>query len=146
MNNNKEYSELKKKALLAKQRLKMGYWERIQNEKEFMLNSVGDTDDGRHVVSSLQREKLQRENLKVTNLDEFSREEYLYKKVSAILDEDENVSNPIGLMMEKDYYDTLDDGGRQRYVWQLSDAFRRLSERYYREKELERKRLGTDNG
>ena len=30
----KEYSELKKRALLAKQRLKMGYWQRMEEEKE----------------------------------------------------------------------------------------------------------------
>ena len=33
----KDYGELKKRALLAKQRMKMGYWQQLLTEKENML-------------------------------------------------------------------------------------------------------------
>lgn len=36
MGNEKIMSELKKRALLAKQRLKMGYWQRLERERREM--------------------------------------------------------------------------------------------------------------
>ena len=41
----KEMSELKKRALLAKQRLRMGYWEKQERERLEMVNGGSALDE-----------------------------------------------------------------------------------------------------
>lgn len=107
--------ELKKRAWLAKQRLKMGYWESSKNETE---SAYGTARTNRLLQS-----------------DEVSApDEKLYRKVCAILDRDELTINPIGQLIDGEVYAELDPAARQRYVLELSDKFRELKERYYRER------------
>lgn len=54
----KEISELKRRAMLAKQRMKMGYWEKMQQEKERMINTKGGTYEAQKLASDMQREKV----------------------------------------------------------------------------------------
>ncbi|MCH5162543.1 MAG: hypothetical protein J1G38_03540 [Clostridiales bacterium] len=103
--------ELKKRAWLAKQRLKMGYWESTKGETGAfepraprLMQNVPAPDDG------------------------------LYRKVCAILDRDELTINPIGQLIDDEVYEGLDPAAKQRYILELSDKFRELKERYYREK------------
>lgn len=131
---NKVYSELKKRALLAKQRLKLGYWEQLRAEREKMLQTAGESTSARQKVSEIQRAKLSREMNSVVNVTSANKDEELYQKVCSILDKDEDVTNPIGQLMDKEEYDRLDDGGKQRYVLELSGKFRELRERYYQER------------
>lgn len=131
---NKIYSELKKRALLAKQRLKLGYWEQLRTEREQMLQTAGESSIARQKVSEIQRAKLSREMNSVVNVTGANRDEELYKKVCAILDEDEDTTSPIGQLMDREEYDRLDDGGKQRYILELSKKFRELKERYYQER------------
>lgn len=131
---NKAYSELKKRALLAKQRLKLGYWEQLRSEREQMLQQTGETDSARQMVSRLQRAKLSREMDEDVGSQSAEKEEKLYLRVCEILEEDEDVMNPIGRLMDKDEYESLDDGGRARYVLELSKKFIELKERYYQER------------
>lgn len=105
--------ELKKRAWLAKQRLKMGYWESIKTDAlvaEQVRSSVVACDD-------------------LSGEDEI-----LYSKVCAILDRDELTINPIGQLIDGEVYAELDTAAKQRYVLELSDKFRELKERYYRER------------
>ena len=131
---NKVCGELKKKALLAKQRLKLGYWEQLRAERERLLKSAGESDSVKHKVSELQRAKFSREMNSVVNIENAGRDEQMYKKVCEILDSDEDVVNPSGRLMDKSYYSGLDDGGKQRYILELSKKFNDLKERYYKER------------
>lgn len=131
---NKVCGELKKRALLAKQRLKLGYWEQLQKEREQLLQTAGETDSVRQRVSELQRAKLSRDMNSVVNVDAAGRDEQMYKRVCEILDSDEDVMKPIGRLMDKSHYEELDDGGRQRYILELSKKFIELKERYYQER------------
>ena len=47
--------------------------------------------------------------------------------------------NPLGRLIDKRYYESLDFEGKQRYVFELSEKYRRLKQRYYEEREIERK-------
>jgi hypothetical protein len=125
----KEISELKKRALLAKQRLKMGYWQRLEKERQDLNSALGDAEDAKR----LQREKVQRDVMLVTDAKRARSEERFYEKVCKILSSDEDTLSPIGQLIDKEVYQALDDGGRQRYVLELSRRFRELSARYYLE-------------
>ena len=129
----KERSELKRRALLAKQRMRMGYWQKMQDERnQFMAES---TDSARiQILSNLQRSEHIRATSMALNRDRADKEEVLYKKVCGILSEDENVTNPIGQLVEHDLYDGMDEQNKQRYILELSQKFRELKDRYYKEK------------
>lgn len=124
----KEYSELKKRALLAKERLKMGYWQRLLEEKR---NASGDT---LYESICLLQEKVRRDEQKLLCADKATEEERFYDKVCAILEQDENTLDPIGQLIDRDEYERLGADNRQRYILQLSQKFREMRERYYREK------------
>ncbi len=115
-------SELKKRCWLAKQRLKMGYWESVKN----------DPDVKRTAEYVPQIRRVYDEEIAVTSTS--PRDERLYKKVCDILDSSEITVNPIGQLIERDVYEGLDGAARQRYILELSQKFRELKERYYREK------------
>ena len=129
----RERSELKRRALLAKQRMKIGYWQKIQEEREALLSQSQDSAR-LQLLSNLQRSDYVRSTGMALNKERTDKEEQLYGKVCSILSADENVTNPIGQLVERDVYETLDEHNRQRYILELSQKFRELRERYYREK------------
>ena len=129
----KEISELKRRAMLAKQRMKMGYWEKMQQDKQKLMEKGGDTLEAQKLVSDMQREKYQRD-VSITISSAQSKEEELYKRVKTMLDGNEFVVNPIARLMDKTTYEGLSGEEKQRYVLELSKKFVELKERYNREK------------
>lgn len=129
----KNMNELKKRALLAKQRMKMGYWEQMMKDREKLISEVGSTYEGKKMVSDYQRDKYNRE-FNVTISKHTSTDEQLYEKVCSILDSEELVINPIARLIDKGEYDNMDNESKQRYVLELAAKFRELKERYYKEK------------
>lgn len=129
----KEISELKRRAMLAKQRMKMGYWEKMQQDKQKLMEKGGDTFEAQKLVSDMQREKYQRD-VSITISSAQSKEEELYKRVKTMLDGNEFVVNPIARLMDKTTYEGLSGEEKQRYVLELSKKFVELKERYNREK------------
>lgn len=130
----KEYSELKKRALLAKQRLRMGYWQSMEEERQKTLAQMGETGKNVKLVRELQQEKVRRDEDKILYTDKAAEEELFYGKVCAILERDENTMNPIGQLIDRNEFERLDENNRQRYILQLSQKFRQMRERYYRER------------
>lgn len=129
----KEISELKRRAMLAKQRMKMGYWEKMHQDKQKLMEKGGDTFEAQKLVSDMQREKYQRD-VSITVSSAQSKEEELYKRVKTMLDGNEFVVNPIARLMDKTTYEGLSGEEKQRYVLELSKKFVELKERYNREK------------
>ncbi len=129
----KEISEIKRRALLAKQRMKMGYWQKMQEERDRMMTVTADSSK-LNLASSVRKREYEIVN-KVAMGDDFAeKEEKLYVKVREILDRDENVMNPIGQLVDRTVFDKLDEANRQRYILELSAIIRELRERYYKEK------------
>ncbi len=127
----KSMNELKKRAMLAKQRMKMGYWEQMLRDREKMIGEVGSTCEAKKFVSDLQRDKYNREfNVTVCKT---TQDEKLYEKVRNILESEEIVINPISRLIDSEEYDNMDNEAKQRYILELSSKFRELKERYYRE-------------
>lgn len=127
----KEMSELKKRALLAKQRLRMGYWQKMQSDR---LRMEAENVDG-DKIAKLQRLKLDRDVMRVTDEARAREEEKLYARVCEILERDEDTLSPIGQLIDKEAYQRMDEAGKQKYVLELSEKFRELSRRYYLERE-----------
>ena len=90
----KEMSELKKRALLAKQRLRMGYWEKQERERLEMVNGGSALDE--RGIEELRRAKFRRDALMIIDGDKAKKEEKMYEKVCKILDTDSDTLSPIG--------------------------------------------------
>lgn len=122
----KDCGELKKRAWLAKQRLKMGYWESVKDE----------------VVSTHTADSMQNDNAyararyfrSMDNSESAALDEKMYRRVCEILDRDEATINPIGQLIDNEVYGKLDPASKQRYILELSNKFREFKERYEREK------------
>jgi len=127
-------SELKKRALLAKQRMKMGYWQEMMRQRETMLNNAGNNSLSLQAIKEVQRAEIIRDANVIIGNPIVNRDESLYHKVKEILDENEFVSNPIGRLVEKERMMEMDDAARQKYILDLSQKYRELKERYYRER------------
>lgn len=132
----KEETDLKKRASLAKERLKMGYWTQLVVERADFLKREGDTPENRMKIQNIQRSRFIRENLDCVEGDEMSETEKLYLRVCYILDKDEDTTNPIGQLIDYEKYNTLDESGKQRYVLTLARQYNELKERYYQERML----------
>jgi hypothetical protein len=59
----------------------------------------------------------------------------LYNKVKAIVDSECEVSNPIGRLIDVQVYKDLDENQKQRYILELAEMYRILSEKYKNEKQ-----------
>ena len=59
----KQQSDIKKRAALAKERLKMGYWTRLATERAEFLKREGDTPENRQKIRQIQRSRFIRENI-----------------------------------------------------------------------------------
>ena len=130
----KEFSELKKRAMLAKQRLKMGYWQNLLKERDDLIMLGGNTVYAKAKADEAKRKKFERDNLISLDSEEAKEDEILYKKVCKMLDNNEDVTNPIGVLIDEDLYNGMDSMAKQKYVLRLSKKYREMRERYYTEK------------
>lgn len=118
----KQSGELKKRAWLAKQRLKMGYWDSVRSDEVTLANGT-EVKPTRVPINSA---------VSVSKRD--LSDERMYERVCEMLDRDEATLNPIGQLIDGEVYNKLDATARQRYILELSNKFRELKERYYRER------------
>ena len=121
--------DIKNLAHAAKQRLKNNYWEDCKKNidagasraKEMGLNEVK--------VKSTLHTRVQSE-IKGEKQDEF------YLKVKALLDKEGEVSDAIGRLTDKAYFETLSYEEKQRYTLTLSTKYLKALEKYRKEKEI----------
>lgn len=130
----KPKTELKKRALLAKQRLRMGYWKTMTEEKVQMLSEMGINYNTVQLVKGIQQAKLDRDVKKMINSSQALKDEIFYSRVREVLDKDEYTINPIGQLVDHEVYDSLDEENKQRYILELSKKFREMRDRYYQER------------
>jgi hypothetical protein len=130
----KEKSELKKRGNLAKQRLKMGYWQTLLKERDDLIELNGNTERARVMAEEVKRNQFHRDNLISLNSEEAKEDEELFRKVCKMLDEDDDPANPIGMLIDHSVYDSMDAMAKQKYVLYLSKKYREMRERYRVEK------------
>lgn len=122
-------SDIKAMAKAAKQRLKNNFWDECKkniDEGELYAREKGLNEIK---YKSGVKGKVQKE-IKGEKQDEF------YIKVKKLLDEEGEVSDAIGRLTDREYFETLSYEDKQRYIFRLSAKYRQALERYKKEKEL----------
>ena len=126
----REERTLKQEARLAKSRMKNGFWaeckedmhERLKNARALGLN---ESKAGRYFAEQV--------SAKIAG----EKEDEFYIKVKQILIQEGEVSNAIGRLTDKAYFDTLSYEEKQRYTLALSEKYLRALERFRAEYEFE---------
>ncbi|MBQ7879945.1 MAG: hypothetical protein IJ317_04785 [Clostridia bacterium] len=130
----KEYTggerTLKDEARRAKSRIKSGFWTACKEDMDEHLENaraagVNESKAGRYFAE------------KVSARIAGEKEDEFYLKVKQMLLNEGEVSNAIGRLTDKAYYDTLSYEEKQRYTLSLSDKYLRALERFRRECEFE---------
>lgn len=127
---------LKQYAKEAKLRLKSSFWQDYKSkvEDEIILAER----DGLS-VSKVKQYYQNKATIKVrgTNL----KEEEFYLKVKEILSKYGEVSDALGRLTDKEYFNTLTYEQKQRYLLELSTKYVKAKERYFKELQFESKGL-----
>ena len=63
-------------------------------------------------------------------------DEKLYSKVKEILNENEDVINPIGKLVDSNKYKNLSQMDKERYIFNLAEKYKEMKKRFEREKEF----------
>lgn len=125
---------IKRIASEAKRRLKNGYWEELYKCRDEDLRIAQEKGVSRDFIVDTYKQKLP--TGKQASRLIFQDEEGFYSKVYDIVVREgcgETVRNPIGILKDENYYNTLDDYGKQRYILNLSDVYISVREKIERE-------------
>ena len=68
--------------------------------------------------------------------NETEEDEILYRKVCELLSQNKVVTNPIGMLADKQKMSTMSEQAKQHYVFELSKKFKEMKERYFKERQL----------
>ena len=113
----------------AKLRMKNGFWNECKDELNAQMEKakeqgLNESKAGRYFKS------------KVSATLVGEKEDAFYLKVKELLVNEGEVSDAIGRLTDREYYDTLSYEEKQRYTLSLSEKYLRALERYRREREF----------
>jgi len=130
-------SAIKRIAGEAKKRLKNGYWEDLYKSRDEDLKIAKQKGvPGDFVVDAYKQRLHSTRNKSVKKIAD---EGKMYSKVYDIVlreNDGETVYNPIGILKDDDYYNTLDSASREKYVFELSDIYVGLKKKIEREMKI----------
>jgi len=121
---------LKMLAKEAKMRMKKGFWKQCERELESERSHAKE-----HGINESKMERYFAE--KVTTKIRGDSPDDFYLKVKELLLSEGEVSDAIGRLTDKTYYETLSYSEKQRYTLELSERYLRALERFKREYEFE---------
>ena len=126
-----ESSVLRTMAKLAFKRLSSGFWQeeklRRKNTLTILKNQGADTIAAKKYLVDHTKQKL----AAVIN----PVEEAQYARVKAVFDAGDS-ENALGVLMDRDLMQSMDDGARQRYIFGLSSKLQEYRERYEKERQF----------
>ena len=122
---------LKQYAKEAKMRLKGSFWQDYKNKIEVEVEKVDDENSKSKVVQYYQTKAA------VTIRGVKTEDEEFYLKVKEILSTLGDVSDAIGRLTDKEYFNSLEYNAKQKYLLELSAKYRNAKERYYKEIQYE---------
>ena len=125
-----EKSSLREEARKAKIRMKSGFWAQTDAERERKIekareHGLNESKAGRFFKTQVEA-KI-----------EGKKEDDFYLRVKEILLSEGEVSNAIGRLTDKAYYDTLSYAEKQRYTLALSEKYLRALEKFRAECEFD---------
>ena len=126
-----QVKSLKQYCKEAKKRLKQGFWQNYKSNLDQELIRAKENGVAESKVKEYYSYKII-EDIRNTE-EEF---EEFYNRVKVILDTEGEVSNAIGRLTDKAYFDTLDYDAKQRYTLKLSEKYLQAVERYRKEKAI----------
>ncbi len=112
-------TSIKKIASEAKSRLKSGYWEDMYKSRDEDIVRAKESGVGEEFVHGVYKTRHD-----CNHKARYS--ESVRNTVREIVDREilgETVTNPIGLLINRAVFDSLDERGRQRYILDLSEAY-----------------------
>ena len=121
--------DIKHMARAAKQRLKNNFW--TDCKKNFDENANGARERG---VSEIKVKSSLK--VKVKSAIRGEKEDEFYLRVKAILDTEGEVSDAIGRLTDREYFETLSYEERTRYSLDISNRYLAALAKWRREKEL----------
>ena len=114
----------------AKMRMKKGFWKQCEKELE--------NERSRAKERGINESKMERYFAeKVTTKIRGESPDEFYLKVRDLLLAEGEVSDAIGRLTDREYYETLSYSDKQRYTLELSEKYLRALERFKREYEFE---------
>ncbi len=127
-----EQKTLKQYAKEAKKRLKQGFWQAYKENLDSELARAKEEGIPETKIKEYYTAKVT-ENIRY-NKDEG---EAFYSKVKKLLDDEGEVSNAIGRLTDRAFFDKLSYDEKQRYTLTLSEKYLKAVERYKKEKAIE---------
>ena len=121
---------LKMLAKEAKMRMKKGFWKECEQELDVERTHAKEQGINESKMERYFQEKVTTK-IKGETPDEF------YLKVKELLMSEGEVSDAIGRLTDKEYYNTLPYSEKQRYNLELSEKYLRAPARFKREYEFE---------
>ena len=121
--------DIKNLAHAAKQRLKNNFWEDCKRNIDATSSAAKALGLNEDKIKSSLHTRVQSE-IKGEKQDGF------YLKVKALLETEGEVSDAIGRLTDREYYETLSYEDKQRYTLTLSAKYLKALEKYRKEKEL----------
>ncbi len=101
-------------AKAAKNRIRSGYHKDGFLNKELLSETAASIDNSSDNVSVVQ-------------------DDGFYLRVCNILNNNIDISNPIGKLIDKNYYDNLESGEKERYILKLSAKYIACKNRFLKE-------------
>lgn len=127
--------DLRKMATQAKKRLKKGFYHQKQQELQQAIECVKTTGGMTSEEVSLNKRLDTKREIELARSKRLEAEEQFYKKVCKLLQNDSEIIDPIGKLVDKEIFDNLQTPtARQKYILDLSAKFREMSERYNKER------------
>lgn len=115
----------------AKKRMKQGFWQDYRKNLDEEIRRGEEKGIAAAKIKEYYSEKA-RDDIKNSCEDK----EEFYKKVKNLLDSEGEVSDAIGRLTDKKYYDTLSYEEKQRYTLSLSEKYLKAVEKYKKEKSI----------
>ena len=121
---------LKTLAKEAKTRMKKGFWQECEEKLDKERNHAKEQGINESKMERYFQQKV------VTEIRGESPDEF-YLRVRDLLLSEGEVSDAIGRLTDREYYETLSYSEKQRYMLDLSDKYLKALERFKREYEFE---------
>ena len=124
---------LKDYAKEAKKRLKSNFWQDYKSKVTLESERAEEIGESKSKIVEYYQSKVA-----VSIRGVKSEDEEFYKRVKALIDTYGDVSDALGRLTDKDYFNSLSYDGRQKYMLELSKKYRIAKERYYSELKFEK--------
>ena len=124
---------LKEYAKEAKRRLKSSFWQDYKSKVNYEISKAQETGESPSKIVEYYQSKVS-----VTVRGVKTDEEEFYNKVKLLLSTCGEVSDDIGRLTDKEYFNTLNYEQKQRYTLDLSQKYVKAKQRYYKELQFEK--------